>query len=291
MLKDLKVNLSDPLPEVRQASARCLGILTKELGPSVYSDSVPYLIRSLKTAESSVERSGAANALVEVFFALGTDVLKQNLPDLLKQADSNPNAGVREGFLGLFVYMPLVFRDAFEDFVPQVLPSLLNGLAADEEPVRDISYRASKIFVQQYGATHTPLLLQPLERALFHKATEVRLRAVSLLGSLVEKILKGVEDSGAQGGQLMQLEILSLERRAYILSALYLSRCVGVWVCVFRQFFFLGRSDGDVEVRQTAAAVWKTVVQNTPRTVKELLPILTKRLLDLLASEETIKEE
>eukprot|EP01054_Gregarina_sp_Poly1_P000949 Gregarina_sp_Poly_1__948@NODE_122_length_13497_cov_184_110052_g109_i0_p1_GENE_NODE_122_length_13497_cov_184_110052_g109_i0NODE_122_length_13497_cov_184_110052_g109_i0_p1_ORF_typecomplete_len2401_score373_88HEAT_EZ/PF13513_6/4e03HEAT_EZ/PF13513_6/87HEAT_EZ/PF13513_6/0_00059HEAT_EZ/PF13513_6/0_0017HEAT_EZ/PF13513_6/3_8e05HEAT_EZ/PF13513_6/0_87HEAT_EZ/PF13513_6/0_0013HEAT_EZ/PF13513_6/2_6e02HEAT_EZ/PF13513_6/3_2e02HEAT_EZ/PF13513_6/81HEAT_EZ/PF13513_6/2_2e02HEAT_EZ/PF13513_6/0_63HEAT_EZ/PF13513_6/9 len=273
LITQLIANLNDPLPEVRQSAAKCLGLLTETLGGATYQETIPFLIRSLKSSQSSVERSGAANALVEIFHALGTEVLEDHLGDVLKQADSNPSPGVREGFIGLFVYMPLIFGSDFDKFVPQVLPVLLRALSSEEDPVRDIAFRASQIFVNQYGSSHTPLLLQPLERALFAPHVEVRLRAVSLLGLLVEKILKGVEDSNAEGGQLMQLEILSLERRAYILSSLYLAR-----------------SDEEADVRHAAASTWKTVVQNTPKTVRELLPILTKRLLDLLSTRDVIKE-
>ncbi|EZG78376.1 hypothetical protein GNI_037400 [Gregarina niphandrodes] len=272
-LPDLFRNLGDPQPYIRQAASRSIGLLAESLGACVYKEALPYLIKSLKTVDNVVERSGCANALVEVFRALGKDVLAQHLPDILNQASKNPVYTVREGFLGLFVYLPTIFGDDFQDFVPDCLPVLVEGLAAAEEPVRDIAFRATRIFVQEYGSSHTPLLLAPLEEAMFHEAFEVRLRAVGLLGTLVDKLLKGVEESTAEGGQQMQLEVLTLERRAYILSAIYLAR-----------------GDDQPEVKQHASVVWKRVVQNTPRTVKELLPILTRRLMDLLGSGDFTKE-
>lgn len=274
LIQSLLENLGSPLPEVRQSSSKALGLLCQELDENAPAVALPHLIKTLKGSTSSVLRSGAANALVEVFYALGTDVLKQYLPDLLKQIETSAaGSDVREGFLGIFVYMPLVFKNEFEDFVPQVLPVLLSNLAANEENIRNIAHRACQIFVNQYGSSHTPLLLQPLEKALFHQSMQVRLKALSLLGLLIEKILKGVETSDTEGGQRMQLEILSLERRAYILSAIYLSR-----------------SDEEPEVRHSSAAVWKSVVQNTPKTVQEILPILTKRLIDMLNSEDEIRQ-
>jgi len=43
-------------------------------------------------------------------------------------------------------------------------------------------------------------------------------------------------------------------------------------------------------VKQAATSVWKNLVANTPRTVKELLPILMKRLINNLASSNKEKQ-
>jgi hypothetical protein len=71
----------------------------------------------------------------------------------------------------------------------------------------------------------------------------------------------------------MASEVLSRERRAYILSSLYIVR-----------------SDENAVVRQSAASVWKGVVSNTPRTLKELLPILMERLIRNLGSDSIEKQ-
>jgi len=63
------------------------------------------------------------------------------------------------------------------------------------------------------------------------------------------------------------ISALGAERRNRVLSGLY-----------------MGRSDTQLVVRQASLHVWKIVVSNTPRTLRETLPTLFSLLLGFLAS-------
>lgn len=58
----------DPIPEVRSVAARAIGSLIGGMGEENFPDLVPWLFETLKSDNSNVERSGAAQGLSEVRF-------------------------------------------------------------------------------------------------------------------------------------------------------------------------------------------------------------------------------
>ena len=92
----------DPLPEVRAIAARAMGSLQKGMGSSGgLGELLPWLLQTLRSEGSSVERSGAAQGLAEVLAVQGEAYLADLLPQLLANA-RHKNAFVREGTLMLF---------------------------------------------------------------------------------------------------------------------------------------------------------------------------------------------
>jgi hypothetical protein len=131
----------DPIPEVRTVAARALGSLIKGMGEENFKDLVPWILETLKSENSSVERSGAAQGLSEVHFfsilqsglavcllsnvvrwfysfflvetsifvlcpfqvlaALGTAKFESLLPGIIADC-SHPRAAVRDGHLTVF---------------------------------------------------------------------------------------------------------------------------------------------------------------------------------------------
>ena len=60
LMPELQKALLDPLPEVRATAARAMGSLLRGMGPSALGDLLPWLLTTLRSEGSSVERSGAA---------------------------------------------------------------------------------------------------------------------------------------------------------------------------------------------------------------------------------------
>lgn len=58
----------DPIPEVRSVAARALGSLIRGMGEENFPDLVSWLLDTLKSDSSNVERSGAAQGLSEVCY-------------------------------------------------------------------------------------------------------------------------------------------------------------------------------------------------------------------------------
>ena len=143
MIPGLKQSLLDPVPEVRTASARALGTMVRGMGEKGFEELVPWLMQTLTTEQSSVDRSGAAQGLSEVVGGLGVEKLQSLMPDIMHTAsrtDITPH--VRDGYIMMFIYLPVVFTDDFLPYVGPIIPSILKALSDESEFVRDTALRA-----------------------------------------------------------------------------------------------------------------------------------------------------
>ncbi|KAJ7281606.1 armadillo-type protein [Mycena rebaudengoi] len=267
--------LVDPVPEARATAAKALGTLVERLGEGHFPDLVPGLLRTLKTDTSGVDRQG-----------LGMERLEGLLPDIIANAQS-PRSTVREGFMSLLVYLPATFGTRFQPHLPKIISPILSGLADVEEYVREAAMRAGRMVVTNYSSRAIDLLLPELEHGMFDPGWRIRQSSITLVGELLFKV-SGIsgkasdldEDEVAAEGTTTEssrralVEILGVERRDRILAALYMVRQDGVGV-----------------VRQSSIQIWKALVHNTPRTVREILPELIRQILYLISSEEFEQQE
>ncbi|KAF8055816.1 hypothetical protein HT031_006591 [Scenedesmus sp. PABB004] len=277
LMPELQKALLDPLPEVRATAARAMGSLLKGMGPAALGDLLPWLLATLRSEGSSVERSGAAQGLAEVLAVMGEAHLGELLPELEASAGSK-NPFVREGHLTLFRYLPLTMEAPFQDHLGEVLPLILDGLSDEVEGVRDAALAAGRCFVEAYARSCLPLLLPAVEAGLDGDNWRIRQSSLELCGELLFKVAGtsgkvkldgGSDDEGAACetyGVSIQ-EALGRERNAEVLSKLYVAR-----------------SDVQYVVRNTGLHIWKTIVVNTPRTLQEILPALMAEVIRALAA-------
>ncbi|PPD70698.1 hypothetical protein GOBAR_DD32423 [Gossypium barbadense] len=277
LLPEVKKVLVDPIPEVRSVAARAIGSLIRGMGEENFPDLVPWLFDTLKSDNSNVERSGAAQGLSEVLAALGTEYFENVLPDIIRNC-SHQKASVRDGYLTLFKYFPRSLGAQFQNYLQLVLPAILDGLADENESVRDAALGAGHVLVEHYATTSLPLLLPAVEDGIFNDNWRIRQSSVELLGDLLFKVAGtsgkallegGSDDEGASTeahGRAI-IEVLGRDKRNEVLAALYMVR-----------------TDVSITVRQAALHVWKTIVANTPKTLKEIMPVLMNTLITSLAS-------
>ncbi|CCM02945.1 uncharacterized protein FIBRA_05060 [Fibroporia radiculosa] len=285
LLPLVHVVLVDPVPEARATAAKALGTLVERLGEVHFPDLVPGLLRTLKTDTSGVDRQGAAQGLSEVLAGLGMERMEGLLPDIIANAQS-PRSTVREGFMSLLVFLPATFGTRFQPHLPKIVPPILGGLSDTEDYVRDAAMRAGRMIVTNYSTRAIDLLLPELERGMFDPGWRIRQSSITLVGELLFKVsgISGkaeieedeevVETAMAETSRRALVEVLGPERRDRILSALYLARQDAVNV-----------------VRQSSIHIWKALVHNTPRTVREILPELVSQVISLLAGEESDQQE
>ncbi|GAA5801232.1 hypothetical protein HPULCUR_006676 [Helicostylum pulchrum] len=290
ILPGLHEVLVDPVPAARGTSAKALGALVEKLGEENFPGLVLDLLDTLKTDSGSVDRQGAAQGLSEVLAGLGLERLDGLLPEIISNADS-PRSYVREGFISLLIYLPATFGARFQPYLGRIIPPILMGLADESEYVREASLRAGRMIVTNYAIKAVDLLLPELEKGLFDDKWRIRQSSVQLVGELLFRItgissknsdmaLGNVEelgdedadavhdDYGSDSKKKQLVEVLGKDRRDRILAALYIVR-----------------QDASGVVRQASLQVWKALVSNTPRTLKDILAVMMSMLIKTLASD------
>ncbi|SCZ89778.1 BZ3500_MvSof-1268-A1-R1_Chr1-3g01573 [Microbotryum saponariae] len=273
--------LIDPVPEARSTAAKSMGALVERLGENNFPDLVESLMAVLKSPSSGVDQQGAAQGLAEVLQACGIDRLEGVLPTILSNT-SNPRVYVREGHISLLVFLPATFGERFSPYLGRIIQPVLNGLADDSDYVRDASMRAGRMIVANHSTKAIDLLLPELESGLFDPSWRIRQSSVQLVGELLFRVsgvsgkVDGDEDAeddvdepsiGSDAARKALLETLGREKRDRVLSGLYIVRQDSVGV-----------------VRQAALHVWKALVSNTPRMVREILSVLMQIIVRILAA-------
>lgn len=249
------------------------------MGESSFEDLLPWLMQTLTSETSSVDRSGAAQGLSEVVGGLGVEKLHKLMPEIIATAERTDIAPhVKDGYIMMFIYMPGAFPNEFTPYIGLIINPILKALADENEYVRDTALKAGQRIVNLYAESAVTLLLPELEKGLFDDNWRIRFSSVQLLGDLLYRI-SGVsgkmttetasedDNFGTEQSHTAIIRFLGAERRNRVLAGLY-----------------MGRSDVALMVRQAALHVWKVVVTNTPRTLREILPTLFGLLLGCLAS-------
>jgi hypothetical protein len=276
LMPSIKEVLVDPVPEARAVTAKSLGMLVSNLGETKFPTLIPELLDTLKRDCVGVDRYGAAQGLSEILGGIGTDKLKELLPTIILNTGST-KPYTREGFLSVFIYLPSVFGNDFQHFLPDVLPSVLRGLADETEAVRSAAFRSAQIFVITYAKTSLGLLLPSLEQGIFDDNWRIRHSSIQLMGDLLFKVTghESEGDSIGEGHGFKALEhVLGLERRNCVLSALYIARV-----------------DVVNSVRTSAMHVWKSLVVNTPRTLKDIIGSMMDIIMKLLSLDSSEKKQ
>ncbi|KAI8994402.1 armadillo-type protein [Gaertneriomyces semiglobifer] len=282
LMPGLKEVLADPVPEARATAAKAFGNMVARLGEGKFPGLVDEMLETLQTDSVGIDRSGAAQGLSEIIAGLGLKKLESLLPDVVAKA-SSPRGYIREGYMTLLVYLPATHGDKFTPYLGAIIPCVLRGLADEIEPVRDASMKTGQMIVRNYATTAIDLLLPELERGLFDVNWRIRQSSVQLMGDLLYRIagvnakidLDAVgeeEGLGTEHGRQKLVDALGKERYHKVLASLYVAR-----------------ADSTAIVRQASLHVWKAIVSNTPRTLKEILPMIMDILVASLSSSSVEK--
>jgi hypothetical protein len=287
----VRLVLVSPVPEARAVAAKALGTLVERLGEVNFVELVPSLLQVLRSDATGVDRQGSAQGLAEVLAALGIERMASLLPEVVGYA-SSPRAYVRAGALSLLIYLPATFGPTrFAPYMSRIVPPILSGIADPEEPVRDASMRAGRMIINQDASKAVDLLLPHLEQGMFDENWRIRMSSIQLVADLLFKCAsisgknevedgedgEGAAEENTMVGNSIQkqlIEALGQDRRDAVLAGLYILR-----------------QDSVVNVRQMAINIWKSLVSNTPKTAREVLPVMLNIIIKSLASEGVEQRE
>ncbi|CDF38689.1 unnamed protein product [Chondrus crispus] len=336
LLRALRMNLFDAIPEVRLMSAQAIGALAASFGEESLDGLVQWLLSELlegtvpsslsqnagdrgKGVTSSVERSGAAMGLAEIT----TSLPEQRLRDILSKIkiSGEISTEAREGGLLFIASVPQVLGERFENEMTTVLDMVLKGLADDADSVRDAALKAGRSLVTAYAISSRKTLLGSLLSAMRDNAWRIRLAGTQLLGNMLLVIaecspqhfsvckipgatgygndVKGIveivsdldvpekktdedqksalfdspEDAAAALTADVAMTRISLVLESTeleeLLAALYIVKC-----------------DTSIYVRQAGVHVWKTIVSNSPRTLRDVMPAAIHQIVNGLANDD-----
>ncbi|KAF2074627.1 hypothetical protein CYY_004066 [Polysphondylium violaceum] len=287
----MKNVLLDPIPEVRTICARALGLLVHGMGEENFSTLIPWLLETVKSDQGAVERSGAAQGLSEVLASLDISRFNSLINELLAMTKS-PRPHVREGIMSIFIFTPISLGENFLPYLPRVLPTVLKGLADDSDPVREVCMRCGQSIVSRFAVSGIEVIVPALEKVLFDENWRIRLSCVQLFGDLLFK-LAGTTASDVASGTVLGTssgqdddedsdvitrndihKLLGKERLDRILSSLYMMRF-----------------DNNSSVRQKVLLIWKFIVNNTPKTLREILSTLIEMIISSIGSSNIEKRQ
>ena len=248
LLPGVQKSLMDPVPNIRAVAAKALGSMVGaangELFERLQTQVVPWLKKQLVSNTSSVDRSGAAQGLAEVLLAMETrdeskgDQLALTMPNIITTSlNDNVDSAVRDGYLMLYIFLPMVFSDRFREYLPSILPAILKALADENEQVRETALKAAQRQITTYAESAIELLLPQLELGMSNDNWRIRLASVQLIGDLLYK-LSGVsgkmttetrgddETFGTETANKAIARALGGPRRNRLFAALFVSRWV-----------------------------------------------------------------
>ena len=259
LLAGLTENLKDLSSEVRAMAAKAFAALSKKFRDATGTQLLNSLKLKLESPDAnSTERAGFAQAFAEVLVALGLDVTKELLPKaLLLTRDSREH--IRESFLSVFVYLPMVMGEAFVSYVAPTIETIVESIAHTKERIRNLSIKSLKIIIQGYLQNQFQVLLRPLFEGSISVNPNKRNSSLILLGDIIQMLM---------ADPTLTKDFI-YENYARIFS-----------------LFYIAKNDDDSEVRETAKNIYKTFVPNTQRCLRIIYKDLHDCFIDLFSREQ-----
>eukprot|EP00750_Incisomonas_marina_P027277 INCI6165.2.p1 GENE.INCI6165.2~~INCI6165.2.p1 ORF type:complete len:2240 (+),score=521.86 INCI6165.2:2998-9717(+) len=272
LMPHIRAIVLDPIPEVRMVAATAISSLYDAMGETTFPDLVPWLLETLMSDQGNVERSGAAQSLSQILAHVEEEKATEVVSTVLA-ASTHPKDHVREGVMWMLTFLPGALPDArYSRMLRRLLEVVVVGLSDEEDAVRTVAMKAGEMCVVQNAARHAATIIPVLEEGLQDPKWRIRVATIKLLGDLLFEVgeTHAIGDLGQEEGEANMasvqtagniLRVLGRELRDLVIASVYIAK-----------------SDSNLPVRQHATLVWKSVVYNTPATIRDTLHIIMDKL-------------
>jgi HEAT repeat protein len=281
LLPMLLNNLSDPSMEVRSASSKALGTLGNNIDKKNEEMLFNWLMTSLTKDSNVAERAGAAQGLSEFISLKSDEELDEIIPKFIEGLSSSKDY-IRHGHFQLFIFLPPLLKSKFIPFLNSALPIILEGLSDQNETIRDSSFQSCKIIVGLHAATSVDLILEPILLGLDNSQWRTRMCSTIVLGEFLEKISDHY-DTRNEKDKKKEFADETIVDCDILRNGLGKETANRIISKVFLQLY-----DPHTSVQQESTILWKSMVFNTSRTLREVMISLVHLLIEQLAKESEI---
>ena len=178
---------------------------------------------------------GSAQGFAELISAHGIEYFEVNVEEVVIKA-KDPDADVREAYRGVLMFLANSF-DHFKDYLPKLVPIMIEGLADEKDEVRKVSMRNVKVCIKQFGKIAPDMLVMPVMKMMFSFDSRVRASSSILMFSLVKELENDVIKA--------QPKYIDIDTKHKILSSM-----------------FILRHDPIEAVKTQAGQIWKNIIDN-----------------------------
>lgn len=194
LVRLLEESSQDPQAEARTTAAKAIAALAAATGISLVERILQWSFSVLQRVQAgAIEKAGAAQVLVEVVNACGSELLQVYF-QTIESGMTDEKPPVREGFLYIMVYAPSTLSsECFQEFLPLSLPWVLEGLSHFSDRVRDVALAAGDSIVSLYGTRNLDLVLGPLLDGVVSEVTTLRHSSLLLSSKLMLHLVSHIK--------------------------------------------------------------------------------------------------
>ena len=253
LIDALQFTLKDLSPEVRGVTSKAFKSISLKFG-SLSNFMLNKLKATLVHKDTiSIEKAGNAQAFAEILSILDEDSFLYIFKSLLKLT-TDKREHVRESFLSVFVYLPIIQGQKYQKYVIETMNAVIQSINHDRERIRNLGIKCMKILIQSFFKENREILVKVLYEGSIDEDPVKRNSSLILIGDVIEIIFKT--------NDIDKNEIYKNYPKVF-------------------SIIYIMKNDQNPEVKITAVNIFKTFIDNTPKCLKMIYLNLVECFIDM----------